>query len=71
VPAGGELNVSTPGAGLMVMETGPDVVFAGLAESETCTVMTLVPAVVGVQETVQLPANVRPAGNVPPVCSHV
>jgi hypothetical protein len=63
------LSVKTPvPAGLMVIETGPEIIFAGLAESDTCRVSVLVPAVVGVPDTVQLLARDRPGGSVPPIC---
>jgi hypothetical protein len=69
VPAGGELRTRTPTAGLMVIETGPVVMLAGLDESETCSVIVLVPATVGVPDTVQLLARDKPAGSDPPVCT--
>ena len=52
--------------GLMVMLTGPVELFAvGVAESVAFTVTLLVPAVVGVPLSEQLPFSVSPAGSVP------
>jgi hypothetical protein len=65
VPAGGELSVRVTDAGLMVIDSGPVVVFDGLAESVTFTITVCVPAVVGVPETTQLLPSVRPAGRDP------
>ena len=70
VALGGEVRVSEP-AGATVILSGPATVSAELLESVAFTCRVSVPAVVGVPLTSQLPDNVSPAGNVPPVCRHV
>ena len=69
MPGGGEVIVSEP-AGLIVMLTGPVVVFFGLLESVAVMVRFEVPAVVGMPLTRQ-PVIDNPAGNVPPTTTQV
>lgn len=69
MPVGGEVIVSEP-AGLIVMLTGPVVVFFGLLESVAVTVRFAVPATEGVPLTRQ-PVIVKPAGSVPPTTTQL
>jgi hypothetical protein len=69
VPGAGELIVSDP-AGLIVILTGPVVVFLGLLESVAVMVRFDVPATVGVPLTRQ-PTMDKPAGKVPPTTTQV
>ena len=59
---GGDVRVKVAVAAVIVRDTGPVVVFAGLLESVALTVTVAGPAVVGVPLTTQLEA-VSPAGS--------
>ena len=64
VPLGSVDVVSFSGAGAMVIDSGPEMVIAGLLVSVTFTVTVEVCAVVGIPLTVQ-PLRTRPPGSVP------
>jgi hypothetical protein len=71
VPLGNVPVVSVSAAGLIVIVSGPVVLWAGLPESVAFTVTVVVPAVVGVPDTRQFAASARPAGKVPEVIAQL
>jgi hypothetical protein len=65
VPLGGDVSVRVTPDGLIVIETGLVVEFAGLDESVAFTWKVVVPDAVGVPVNEQLAFSVRPAGTFP------
>ena len=63
VPFGSVPIVRLAAAGLIVRDTGPVFVFAGLLASVAVTVSEVVPAVAGVPLTRQFALSVKPAGS--------